>query len=397
MEPTKQPHKSTELPSTNPTKTPEPMVSGSPEEGLSPETKLSDTGPWPAPGLPRSSLPPKKPAHSSKMTLLLVSVVSLVLLLVGGGAAAYYGVVVPNKPQNVLLKSVEQSLQAHQFSISGKIDYTYKKSTAALKGFTADLTAQVNDDQQAFDSQVTVHVVGITLPVEIRSVDKNLYLKVGDLSTLSSLSALGGPSAATIFNQLSQKVSNQWLVIDESLLKQAKADCLLNYPAALSSTDLNSLVSDYKAHPFATVTSSSADSVKGQAATKYNLSFNSQKATSFSSGVTNLQLFKQLQSCEQGISPSTKAAPTTTQSMPQSSQFTVWVDKASKKVNQIEVVGEDNSLKVDTTLDLSYGNVSITAPANAKPVLQLLGDLSSLYQGSGTLKNLSPAPTTFQY
>ena len=297
-------------------------------------------------------------------------------MVVGGGsAAAYFGVVVPNKPANVLKTAFINSLQQKQSSTKGTI-------SASSSGLAYKVIFSSSEDAvaKAADLQLNLTISGVSFPVEARLVNQSLYVKVGDLSSIAGLAGAYNPSVTATVQSVSSTLSNKWIVFDSTLLDESSGvKCALNTNWTLTNADVKLLGDQYGKHPFATIQSTSSGVVGGKSAEKFVLSIDNAKLNDFGNGVTNLSLLKNLGKC---LGSGATSTPSTNHGH---TPLTVWVDKGSKRIVQIaNTTGSAKSgATVTTTIGLSYGKVSITAPSNAEPAVQVLTSLQGTLSGSG--------------
>jgi hypothetical protein len=325
-------------------------------------------------GVINSPMPHQRRRFSLKSPLVVA--ILAVLIVLGGSAAAYFGYVIPNKPENVLAKAVSNSLAQTQLTTTGTLDSS-SDGIAAHMEYTAD----INETTHALDLKLNVTISGVKIPLEIITINKNLYFKVGDLSSLEGILAqfagVNNSDYKNLEDQVNKAITNQWIEVDSTLIKEAKLDCLANYPTAFSQTDINALKTSYKGSPFVTISSHSADKVNGAAATKYLLSINDDSLAKLN--LNNTGYFKTLNDCLKQADPSSSLSLSSLKDGDKT-PLTIWVDKANKRIVKYEFqsTAKDKSKGVDGDLSgtISYGNVNITQPTNAKPVLNLLNDLN---------------------
>ena len=251
--------------------------------------------------------------------------------------------------------------------------------------YKATFTSAEDAVAKAADFQVNLTVSGVTFPVEARLVNQNLYVKVGDLSTIAGLIDTYVPSAGSTVKSLSSELSNQWIVIDSTLLDEsASLKCALNSSWTLSDSDIQLLGSQYDKHPFADIQSTGSGTVAGKPAEKFVLSIDNGALNDFGNGLKDLSLLKTLSKCLGGTSMST---PATDHSH---TPLTVWVDKSSKRIVQVAAASttQKSGLTGSLTITLNYGKVSITAPSGAKPALQVITDIENSAKADPTLLNL---------
>lgn len=334
---------------------------------------------------------PVTPFISSKKSILKpLLIAGIVLLVIGGGsAAAYLGVVVPNKPENVLKSALINSLQENQVSFKGSVDSSSAGGEGGLS-VKSDFAGSVDTTNKAMDANLNMTIAGAKLPLEIRYVGKNLYFKPGDLTEIAKLANSYSPEYGAMAKAYAKALSNQWIVVDSTLLNQAGGvDCALNVDTKMTDADIKLLNDEYSKHPFTTIKSTSSDSVDGKSVTKYVLSLDDNAAAAFGNNLNNLSVVKKLESCNKNSSSSTPNAKGDGDHTP----VTVWVDKASKHIVKLasESTSQDskNGVKGSGSVTLKYEKVSITAPSNAKPALEVF---SQLQQSSkpGNPKNKLP-------
>jgi hypothetical protein len=340
------------------------------------------------PGQPISgsvgSMPPKK--RRSFLKPLLASLVALVI--VGGGvAAAYVGVIVPNKPANVLKTALLNSLQQQQVSFTGSV----AGSDSGLS-YKVAINGAEDSATKSSDAQLSITVSGVTFPIEIRLVDQNIYVKVGDLSSITSLINAIDPSDAGLVKSVSSQLSSKWIEIDSTLVNEAGLSCELNTDWTLSKADTTLLTTDYTKEPFTTINSSGGDTVNGQKTEKFNVTIDDNKLAAYSKGLNNLSVVKALNSCQKsGSTTDSNSAGAVTDGLAdgQKTPLTIWVDKNTKRIVQVGAQsttgqGQDAS-QVSGVLDFTYGKVSISAPANAESALTLLTSLETTLGSSSSL------------
>ncbi len=324
--------------------------------------------------------------------LLLPAIIALSVL--GGSAGAYFGYYVPNKPENILAKSLQNTLNQHQFTNTGNLNIT----SGGVSG-KVDYKVAVNEDAHTTDSKLTITVNGVNFPVEVITAEGNAYFKVGDLSSLEGvLSQFLGPDSSlkSTEDKIVKDVTNQWFTVDSTLLKEAKLDCLANFPDSFSADDINSLKKSYSKNQFATITGHSPDSVNGAAAIKYEITINDDALAKYD--VNSSGYIKRLASCLNQGKPLNISSVKDGDTLP----ITVWVDKKTKNIVKYSSKSTAKDKTNGTTGDLSgtidYSAVNITEPAGAKPVLSLLNDFDSFGLanafGSAALSHSSGAADT---
>lgn len=329
-----------------------------------------------------AAAPAPKPKPGSRKKLLMI--VAIVLVLGLGSAAAYVGIILPNKPINVLKQALANSLQQPQSSFKG----TLATDPAASGGVAlkADFNGATDSTAKAADLTLNLTVSGVTFPVEARLVNQNVYVKLGDLSTIAGLANAYSPGIGGLATTLSSQLSNKWIVIDSTLLNQMGAGCILNTDWAISKADVQLLNKAYdnKSNSFVTIQSTSADLVNGQKAKKFILSIDHDKLAAYGNDRTldNLALVKSTQKCDKNPAKNISDAKGDHGKTP----LTVWVG-ANKRIVKIAYQGT-SAKKGSLTLTFDYNKVSITAPANAEPAMQVLTDIQKAAAADPALLNL---------
>ncbi|MDB5185801.1 MAG: hypothetical protein JWL85_324 [Candidatus Saccharibacteria bacterium] len=329
--------------------------------------------------------PPKR----SKKALLAVVIIAVIALLMAASAAAYYAVIVPNQPENVLKAAVHNTLEQRQASSKGTLSIEMLQAKEGEpKNIDVSFNGQGNADASAFAAQVDVAISGVKIPVEVRSVDKNLYFKLGDLGSIKGVLKLTDPQAASMIDAASKVVSNQWVEVDSSLLKQADAECAVdNY--SLTKEDVDQLVKTYENHQFARIKSSSEETVNGTASIKYQLEFDEAKANEFGKSVKDISVMKKLEECAKkgGQDKALNQFDTELDKEVKDKgtyEFYLWVDKSKKLINQVELKGGDKESTGALKATIEYGNVNITKPENVKSFIEIMGELAPVLQQSNS-------------
>lgn len=326
---------------------------------------------------------PKK--SKRKALTIFVGVLAGLLLLGGSIAAAYFGVVVPNKPENILKQSLLKSLEENSGTTKGIVEFS--EENAASGKIAYELLSDV--DKKAFEGKFNVTVSGIDIPLEARYVDGNVYFKIGDLKTLSSLvggyAAMFGTDQAQVDQLLaivSDKVANQWVVVDSTLLDTAGLSCFENIDFKMTDADKQLLKDQYEKNQFATIKNHQDDSVNGAKAIKYELEIDGKKLDKYMNSLNNLSLVKALEKCakDSGQELDTEV-DSAEEALPDKIPVTVWVDKDKKVITKTAydltepASGDSGAVTVKAEGTTTYQPVSITAPKDAKPLMQLVGEL----------------------
>lgn len=329
------------------------------------------------------AMPP--PPNSKKKLNLGVVIAIAVALLIGGSAAAYFGIVVPNRPENVLKRAFKNTSEQKQSKFTGKFSFEDLKEDAELKAVNIDFNGQSDVENNAFQSEVEVTASGFKVPFEVRGIDKSVFFKMGDLSGIKSLVQLSSPEYVPAVDFFNQKLANQWMEIDETLLKQAGSQCVLDLSSfVLTEEDMELLNKRYDEVPFATIKSTSDDTVNDRSATKFELELDDKKAEEFGQGLSELSIAKKIKDC----SGDTDAFKGEESSEGDKSVFTIWVDKGSKTISKIatqstEQTEERDKAKGSLEITIEYGEADVSKPDGARPITEVISELyGALLQGA---------------
>lgn len=321
----------------------------------------------------------KFPKKSKKLAIITIIVI---LILSLGSAGAYFGIVVPNKPQNVLTKAATKLLLDKQVSSTGKISFEGDESNY-IKGLVINFTSKADYEKQAFDVNFEGSFTGVKLPVDVRMIDKNYYFRVGDIGSIESLLRLSaGEEMAATVGALGESLSNKWIVVDESMVKQANFDCFTDLSSGYSKDDVDQIINLYKKNKFLDVKNKSKEDLSGAKTTKYVLGVNKDKAEEFSDKINEVGYFKKLNECSKkasGQSEQSSADNSIKETAKDSDvEISVWVDK-SKNIKQIELKATVEKVTTVILITITDEAINIEKPSDATPLMEVLGGLSSLY------------------
>ncbi len=330
------------------------------------------------------------PIKKKKLSISVITAM-VIVLLAGTSIAAYFGVVVPNRPENVLRTAFENTAEQKQSTFSGKFSFEDLSEDSGLKAVNVDFNGQVDIENNAFQSEVEVTASGFKVPFEVRGIDKSVFFKMGDLSGIKSLVQLSSPEYVPAVDFFNQKLANQWMEIDETLLKQAGSQCVLDLSSfVLTEEDMELLNKRYDEVPFATIKSTSDDTVNDRSATKFELELDDKKAEEFGQGLSELSIAKKIKDC----SGDTDAFKGEESSEGDKSVFTIWVDKGSKTISKIatqstEQTEERDKAKGSLEITIEYGGADVSKPEGARPITEVISELyGALLQGAGSNSTL---------
>jgi len=359
------------------------VVSG----GFAPDGAMPPMPGYPSPVGQEAGAPPPPPASGQghRFKRLLVVLTGLVVLA-SGSAAAYYGLVVPNQPANVLKTAIVNTLKQNSVNYKATVDYQ-PNSGATIAPLRLTVSGSRNAAAKTSDTVITFNGYGTDLSLEARFVNNNLYVKVGDLSTLAALAGQYVPSLANTATTISKDLSNQWIVVDQTLLDQGGIGCVINSSFSISQADINLLSSDYAKHPFLNIKNTSSASVNGQAAEEFQVNIADNTAAGFIQNIGNLSAIKHLETCKGVTNTNTSSSLASIKGDTSTTALNIWVSKSNKQIVQMSLPDTAKYMssvqgKVNNLLTLNYTNASITAPANAESVLALYTKLAPALQSA---------------
>lgn len=329
-------------------------------------------------------------AKRKKILLTITGVLAGIVLLGGGIAAAYVGIIVPNKPENVLKTAIVNTAQEKQISLNGVVDTKAVDPTKenAEPASKIIFSTKSNADKKQAEATIKLTMSGIDFPLDARYVDGNVYVKLGDLKTVMSLisgyagDALGFDSSELdpLIANVSNLVSNQWIEFDSTLLNTAGASCVTDTDFTLTDQDIQLLEDQYITNPFATITSHSEDTVDGKTATKFEITIDDNKAAGYlgNKKLQDLSFVKTLKKCQ----AFSKDFNQNTKSLADGDMtpLTIWVDKDTKRISKIashstKQDAQKSNMQATIESTISYGSVSVQKPENATPMMQVWSEL----------------------
>lgn len=358
------------------------------------------TQPPPAPGdnpvasSPAATVPVKAPAKKRRQMFIGIPVVVVVLLAILFGA--YTQFYLPSRPVNIVKQSLVNMLYGNNLTslqFNSKFSITDKSIGQTFNGMLSGAYAKGGK----FEANMSVNAIVTNVTVSVASTDgHDIYIKVGGLSGLSQLLGLAqssGAAGASSLGTVLGDINNQWFVINQSLLQSiessAKSDTNSNFSIGkLSQSEASTIGNLYQSHPFLTAQKTFAPAIiDGQSSYHYQMEINSGMLKSFFTGLQSAKL-KDLTIDESSIA--------SVENMINSANFNkypfdIWIDKSNKIVDQLSLSTTDSSGdQLSVTLTLGHFNqpVTVTVPANAESVLQLLTqlgpDLSGIFSGGSS-------------
>jgi len=334
-----------------------------------------------------------------KVPAVLLIAIAAIILIAGGGAFAYFGYVLPNKPSNVV-KAVMGNM------LDPKTPQTYTLKTEVNASDVSSVTNKVmidavtgsdKDGNTRIDISTEFSAFKVSGSIIARVTDKELYLKVNQLSSLLSL-ASGGQSSPQL-QQLSKTIGDKWLRISADDLKDAgiidtttasKAnECIDAYASYIKSSQtdvLKQFSTSYDKQDFVTITKVGSESVNGQKMTKYKLAIDQAKLKTFAEG-----LGKQFEGptktlatkCgfEDTSSLTDKASSSSDTSSAKISDVYLWVN-SKKQLGKLTATISDQSFKMTMALTAEDKQADTAKPTSVLTVKELnLEQLFSSFSG----------------
>jgi hypothetical protein len=314
---------------------------------------------------------------------------AVIIVLIGASAAAFVTLYLPNQPWYMLDTALQDTMS--QTSFTANMTSLINSPGGGLT-INANSQIAVNLVGKTIDVKATPQIGGSSILAQFRIVNNNLYMNV-NLSGASSLVGLSGSVYASLFQVIANALSNRWIVFNSSLLEQSKdLRCLLSSSWVLSNSDSNYLVNSYMKKPFLKVTKATSDTVLGVASEKLSVLMNTNEATSYLNGLSNLQAVKRFASCTGG---STTSFNTKMLANNQSIPLTIWINKSNHLINKLQLTASGALAKTvgfagTVTITINYAPVTTQAPAQAIPFTQLLLQLESQLKANPNQQSLSP-------
>lgn len=371
----------------------------SPGQTVSPDAgpaMIAQPGPQPAATVSSfgGPLPQSSGTTGKKRKLpVVLAILAVVVLLLGGSAAAYFGVVVPNKPENVLKTAFRNTLE--QKSVTAAIKAEGKDKDSPAYKFESTIKSTTNKPQAA-SADLKVTVTGVTISAEVRLVDNAMYIKIGDLSNITNLLGTAAPQYESLVKSLNSKLTEQWIVFDSTILQETGLTCVLDVDSVVTDADFTLMENLYKQSAFITIDSSAKDTVDGRDATKYELTVDPKKADKFAEGLKDLSFVKKANACNKKSDKSSSGDTDITNSLNSIStndaspaKITVWVDKGKKLITKVSgeasAAEKKQGVSGNLTATMSYDPVTITKPENAKPFLTVITELAAAAKADPTV------------
>ncbi len=332
-----------------------------------------------------ASVTAKAPVSKKKKLTLIAVIVLVLLVLAGGSAAAYYGLVVPNQPQRIAQEALANTINQEKMN-SNKFEGEVKLTGGEVSKSLSSVTFEgATSEPAGVELKVGANTVVTKLGLDIRSLDsKTLYLRLTGLDGLDKILAAYAGQAAdaetqammTQFAPLIASINNQWYTIDDSLLKQMGGGLDVSMTNGVSSEDAAKVGEIYKKHQFLTINKRLDDQdIHGVSSYHVQASVNRDALKSFLTEVKNANI-ESLKLEQESIDEIGKVDFS-------KYPLDMWVGKSERYITQLATSFEQDGTKYDARVALYDFNkpVTIEKPADAKSVLELVGEIAPLYGG----------------
>ncbi len=339
--------------------------------------------PMDVPAAAMGAAPVVAPSKGSRKKVMIIAgiIVGVLLLLSGGAAAAYYRVL--NKPENILGMALGNTLNNPDIKtaqFSGVLE-TESKDSGDVP-FSATYEGAVNTTSGAFDLTAKLGVLGSKITLDARTADgATYYVRVGGLrSIIDFLSLQSVSSFASPYVPILDIVNDQWVEIDNSLIKQFSGGTVKG--DKFTEADRAKLFEAYKQHRFIVVKKVLADeAIKG--ANSYHYQIGADKAV--------LKAF--VQALSDSGSKTFKMTPDQLKEIKQAidgadldkAGVEVWIAKDTKRINQAQLTfsedGDTGTLRL--TLDSFNKPLNVEKPEGAKSLLDIISAYYTQALGGG--------------
>ncbi len=308
---------------------------------------------------------------------LMIAVVALITLS-AMSVGAYLGVVVPNKPENQLMRAFQNTLQEPYITAQSTVEISSEENSSAK----AQVVVKRDQQKKQAAAELKITISGVIVPVEGRFVDSNAYLKFGDITNLVTFFASDLPSEATpLIQSVAKKLSNQWIEFDSTLLKDAGAVAcpeVLN----LKDEDFAFMEDAYKDNRFIDQIKKRGENLGGKSTQKIEVTIDNAKAAAFSETLQNLPSIRTAAECQTDARRDNTTGGDSeidAEAKPNGkSSLTVWIDQSTKRIAQAQTSTSEQGTKTNAKITFNYDKVSIEKPDKSTPFLNYLVDLKAL-------------------
>jgi|GEM_PF-1317243 len=310
------------------------------------------------------------PRKSKKKLLFVLILATTIVILLGATAAAYY--VAMNKPQNVLdmaLANTFSPSKVTSVSFEGNVSVASGKSSPIAVAFTG-----ASDQNGAFTLSGKVDALLTTIMLDARSADgSTVYARVGGLNGIPQLLKASGSSAVAAFAPIIAGIDNQWIQINQSMVKQLTgSDASLN--AKLSTTDRQKLETAYKQNKFLVAQKSlAAESIKGHNSFHFQVTVDKVKLKSFITAVKSENIQNVTITQDNLNSLNNQLDKVDFNKYP----MEIWVTKSNKLIDQIVFTTTQGDTKLTARLTADDYNkpINVVIPSGSKTLLNIISNL----------------------
>ena len=325
--------------------------------------------------------PMQMPHKKSKAGRFILIFLLLVLLVGGGGAAAYIGYIIPNKPEYRLLKAVSNATAKSKSTALVEITAKTRENPQAA---TLKFQVSTDLDQKKYAISGTFGYTGMSLPIEARLINKNIYAKVSGISSLlsgmsSMFTSADSASSKAMMDAISS-IDSQWFVIDSSLIESDQAaSCLTGLSYKLSDADNKILENAYRKYPIVNVTSSASATVDDVKTTKYTVEPRKENLNGFGEMFKTTEIYKSAAACtaKESSTGIDEQISTAVEGDSEIGDLAFYVT-GDKQLKRLEFKGTGDSEGSSFALTFKDETVNIDTPSNTKPVQDVLGTLLGL-------------------
>jgi hypothetical protein len=309
-----------------------------------------------------------KPRRKKGLVIGL-AIAAFVCIIGAGSAAAYFGYIAPNKPENILKAALANSVDPDKLKSENFEGELSVKDNESKQTFSATYNGAATADG-VFQMQADVDAVVTKVKLEMRSADgKSMYLKVSGLTGLPQLLSDYGDEAAQYAPFIS-RINNQWFEINESLLSSAG----LGGGFKMSQADREKVAKAYQDHQFLTVKQKLKDEkVADMQSHHLQIVIDKQQLKDYLKALKDAKLDSAVVTQEQLDTIDDGLKDVDLNKYP----IDVWIDKATKQMNQLKFAYSDNDVTVTFRMTVTAFNkpVTVTKPTGAKSLLELISEL----------------------
>lgn len=312
----------------------------------------------------RTGVEPDKNVKSKQPRRLLLLLIIAMVVLGSGGAFAYFGMVVPNRPENVLRSMLTNTVSSKTMQSEGKIYIELEDFSTTIDFTSAADVSNLSEPRVSatFDADILI----AKLNLELVLFDRDAYFKLSGLDGVLDLFSgqLGASDELsgtidTVLNELLGK----WFVINESLINQSGITL-----SESAEQDLSTIMTALTDHEILVAeTRFDDEDVRGKSAFHYAIIFDEQAIKDAVASLQGKTLFGQT------ISAEDVEEMLSTFNVTNMKPLNVWVYKHNKRLARVAFKEEADGMKVETsTTFYAYDEpVTIEKPSKAKSILEL--------------------------